>query len=87
MFRLVLHFEGISKADPEGYKLLNDILVDNNMTVSSVLAEISPKCIKIIKRKKSAVNDVSNTLFQARISWKNVDGVASSNDAMLCFKQ
>lgn len=44
MFRLILHFEGISKPNPQGYKLLNEILMTNNMTVASVLKELSPNC-------------------------------------------
>lgn len=46
MFRLILHFEGISKPDPKGYELLHEILLANNMTVTSVLKELSPNCNK-----------------------------------------
>lgn len=46
MFRLILHFEGISKPDPEGYQRLHEILLANNMTVTSVLKALTPNCNK-----------------------------------------
>lgn len=45
MFRLILHFEGISKPNPSGYEILNEIFLKNNMTVTSVIKELSPKCM------------------------------------------
>lgn len=52
MFRYILHFEGISKPDPKGYEVLNEILVNNNMTVASVLRAISPNCTDMLERCK-----------------------------------
>ncbi|KAG4071872.1 hypothetical protein HA402_006033 [Bradysia odoriphaga] len=65
MFRLLLHFEGISKPDPNGYALLNEILISNNMTVPSVFKEISPNCTNMLERCKwKGTQTRCDSLFQ-----------------------
>lgn len=50
MFRMILHFEGIGYATDAAYNELDDILRENNVTATSLLSRMAPKCSDMLVR-------------------------------------
>lgn len=50
MFRMILHFEGIGQASDKEYEQIAEILKQNNVTATNLIARLAPKCSDMLVR-------------------------------------